>query len=341
MAILTRACNELFRRRPDERFASLADLIQHCEADKMNSTDIWAPPTDVKTQVQGESIELLVGNEGTFQPNSWSFQQLCQLASVSRDTVNKVSPETAVQIFEDTLPQGSKPLQVHAMGNQLRSIHGASYTRLHNVDVLAVVQECATDFQPPQEGLDGATGLYCGEQDMFCFLIDPAGWADINGEAFAPGFFIWNSEVGRRTVGVQTFWFQKVCQNHIVWDATEVVEYTRKHTANVRDSLDPLRQIIENLVAKRDARRDGFVKVIQKAMTERLGKDAEEVLKALQSQGIPKSIAKEATDIAQKQGSFTIFSLVDALTRMASKLPNAGDRTEADMKASSLLTLAA
>jgi len=119
------------------------------------------------------------------------------------------------------------------------------------------------------------------------------------------------------------------------------VEYTRKHTANVRDSLDPLRQIIENLVAKRDARRDGFVKVIQKAMTERLGKDAEEVLKALQSQGIPKSIAKEATDIAQKQGSFTIFSLVDALTRMASKLPNAGDRTEADMKASSLLTLAA
>jgi type I restriction-modification system DNA methylase subunit len=33
---------------------------------------------------------------------------------------------------------------------------------------------------------------------MFCFLIDPKGWIEIDGEAFAPGFFVWNSEVGRR-----------------------------------------------------------------------------------------------------------------------------------------------
>ena len=24
---------------------------------------------------------------------------------------------------------------------------------------------------------------------MFCFLIDPAGWAEVQGEAFAPGLF--------------------------------------------------------------------------------------------------------------------------------------------------------
>jgi hypothetical protein len=36
---------------------------------------------------------------------------------------------------------------------------------------------------------------------MFCFLIDPTGWTEINGEAFAPGFFLWNSEVGKRSVG--------------------------------------------------------------------------------------------------------------------------------------------
>ena len=54
---------------------------------------------------------------------------------------------------------------------------------------------------------------------MFCFLIDPAGWTEIGGQAFAPGFFVWNSEVGSRSVGIETFWFQAVCQNHIVWDA--------------------------------------------------------------------------------------------------------------------------
>lgn len=52
--------------------------------------------------------------------------------------------------------------------------------------------------------MTGATGLYCGEQDLFCFLIDPAGWIEIGEEAFAPGFFVWNSEVGRRSLGIST-----------------------------------------------------------------------------------------------------------------------------------------
>ena len=97
--------------------------------------------------------------------------------------------------------RGHKPLQLFTQGEQLRSIHAASYTRLYNADLLDVVQEFATDFQPPAKGFNGATGLYGGEQDMFCFLIDPAGWTEIGGEAFAPGFFLWNSEVGWRSVG--------------------------------------------------------------------------------------------------------------------------------------------
>src|SRR6185436_14657769 len=109
------------------------------------------------------------------------------------------------------------------------------------------------------------TGLYLGEQDMFVFLIDPLGWTEIDGEAFAPGFFLWNSEVGKRSVGIQTFWFQAVCQNHLVWDAVEVVDFSRKHTANVHDSLSEIRRHIERLVEKRDDRRDGFAKVMANA----------------------------------------------------------------------------
>jgi hypothetical protein len=82
-----------------------------------------------------------------------------------------------------------------------------------------MVEEYATDFQPPPKGFNGATGLYAGEQDLFVFLIDPTGWVEIDGEAFAPGMFLWNSEVGCRSVGIETFWYQQVCANHIVWDA--------------------------------------------------------------------------------------------------------------------------
>lgn len=119
-----------------------------------------------------------------------------------------------------------------------------------------------------------------------------------------------------------------------------MVEFSRKHTANVRDGLNEIRRIIENLIAKRDARRDGFVEVMRKAMTAKLGDDADEVAKRLGQEGIPRQMVKDALELAQRQGGFTIFSLVDALTRLSQKVELAGDRTELDAKIGQLLSLA-
>jgi hypothetical protein len=116
---------------------------------------------------------------------------------------------------------------------------------------------------------------------------------------------------------------------------------TRKHTANVGNVLTDIRRAIDSLVARRDERRDGFVKVIGKAMKERLGSDADEVLKELSKNGIPRNLAKEALEIARQQGAFTIFALVDALTRLGGRVQNAGDRLDIDAKAAQLLLLAA
>jgi hypothetical protein len=175
---------------------------------------------------------------------------------------------------------------------------------------------------------------------MFCFLIDPAGWTEIDGEAFAPGFFLWNSEVGCRSIGIETFWYQAICANHIVWDATQVVEFSRKHTANVYEALSEIRRAIEALVYKRDERRDGFLKVVKTAMETKLGDDAEEVQLILSQHGVTRGLAKEAIAIAQEKGRFTIFAMVDALTRIAGRMVNAGERLGVDQKAAQLLALA-
>lgn len=338
MATLTRAHQELFRRTPDECFDSFDALYQRCRSDREQSKDLWVPPQDL---LLTNDLTLCLGDNPDFQLNEWSFTQLCRMAGVSKDTINRLSPKTASKAFQETLPTSDKPLQILTEVNQVRSVHGVAYTRLWNVELLDVVQEFAGDFTPPQRAVDGrSTGLYCGEQDMFAFLIDPAGWTEIDGQAFAPGFFIWNSEVGRRTLGIQTFWFQRICQNHIVWDAVEVVEFTRKHTANVHDGLDEIRRIIERLVARRDERRDGFVKVMRKAMTEKLGHDADEVTKRLNQEGIPRTLIKDALEIAQQHGAFTIFALVDALTKLSQKVQLAGNRLELDAKIGHLLSLA-
>lgn len=71
----------------------------------------------------------------------------------------------------------------------------------------------------------------------------------------------------------------------------------------------------------------------------RLGNDADEVLAAVTKKGITRQAARQAMDIARERGSLTIWSMVDALTRLAQQSDFAGDRTEADAKASSLLEL--
>ncbi len=338
MATLRRAHEELFRRTPDECFDSLDSLYQKCNQDREQSEDLWIRPDDVAlTQDMTVGLEEL----SEFKLNDWSFSQLCRMAGVNRDTINRLSHKTASSALAETLPRSEKPIQFLTLDEQVRSIHGASYTRLWNVELLDLVKEFASDFSPPQTAMDEvSTGLYCGEQDMFAFMIDPLGWAEIDGEDFAPGFFLWNSEVGRRSLGIQTFWFQRICQNHIVWDATEVIEFTRKHTANVRDGLDEIRRIIEKLVARRDERRDGFVNVIRKAMIEKLGHDAEDVVKQLAQHGLPRGLIAESLRIAEQKGGFTIFSLVDALTRLSQEVRLVGDRTELDSKIGQLLALA-
>lgn len=337
MTNLTAANRELFRRGPDECFESLDLLHDFCRQQRSGSADIWHKPQDVRLT---HDMTLMIGDNPDFTLNDWSFAQMCRMAGVSKETINRLSPKTASKALEETLPQSDKPLQLLTTGERVRSVHGVAYTRLWNADLLDAVRDTASGFDAPQQSSFGGTGLYCGEQDLFAFLIDPLGWIEIGGEAFAPGFFVWNSEVGRRALGIQSFWFQAVCRNHIVWDAVEVIEFTRKHTANVREGLTEIQRIIGSLVAKRDERKDSFARVLQKAMTEKLGDDAEAVGKVLCSEGIPRTLAKEALEIAAGQGRFTIFSLVDALTRQSQAVVYAGDRTELDQKIGRLLSLA-
>ena len=338
--VLTRASRELFARGEDEVFHSLQDLFDHCRREREQSMDRWEMPRRLQPLACPDGLLLNLGLDGAFQMNDWSFGQLCRLAKVNRETVNRVSADTAARIFQETLPRSGKPLQLLTAGDSVRAIHGASYTRLYNSELLEIVQDTAKGFEPAQQGLLGKTGLYCGEQDMFVFLIDPLGWTEIDGEAFAPGFFLWNSEVGRRSVGIETFWFQAVCANHIVWDAVDVTEVSRKHTTNVRSALSDIRHSIRELVARRDARRDHFVSTIRSAMRRTLGDDADAVLNKLAQRGIPRKMAKEAVELASRNGRLTIFSVVDALTRLTGIVRWIGDRTELDQKIGSLLNLA-
>lgn len=341
MQTLTRAHDELFRRTPDERFLTLDELYEHTQNQQRWSETVWHQPGELVPTPESGRLDLFVHQSESYRLNNWSFGQICSLARVSRDTINRLSPDTAAKVFAETMPRGDKPLQVYKTGNLVRAVHGASYTRLHNVELLSMVREFATDFVPPHEsgqpGTEGGTGLYAGEEDMFVFLIDPTGWIEIDDEAFAPGFFLWNSEVGKRSVGVQSFFAQRCCSNHIVWGCRDVREFSRKHTANVHEAVREIRNIIERLVERRDAHRDQFATVIRKAMSTSLGCEDEDALKLLSKHGITRNLARRSLEVARERGGLTVFAVVDALTRLAQERKNAGDRVEIDAKAARIL----
>lgn len=334
---LTKSSQELFQRPADEVFSDFRSLEAHCRNRKTNGTDCWQMPGQFQATTDDGRLQLSLGSGSAMNLNDWSFGQLCRLAGVSKDTINRLSPGTACRVFDETLPDGGKPMQALTEGGMIRSLHGTAYTRLWDADLLSVVSEFAVDFMPPPKGFNGATGLYAGDRDLFAFLIDPTGWIEIEGEAFAPGFFVWNSEVGHRTLGIQTFWFQQICQNHIVWDAVNVTEATWKHTAQVGDALNQIRRMLDELVRHRDERRDRFADVLKKAMAESAGTDAEEALKFLADESIPQQLGKKAVEIVAQRGQrFTIFALIDALTSLTRDIPFAGERAVLDAKASAL-----
>ena len=166
-------------------------MLTHCRHDRERSTDRWQSPDSLIPDPLGNGLVLALGHDGAFELNDWSFTQLCGVAGVSKDTVNRLSAETASQVFRETMPGGNKPVQLFTTGREVRSIHGHSYTRLYNADLVAMLMEFAVDFQPPRRLRPAGRAFTAGSRIMFAFLIDPTGWAEIGGEAFAPGFFVW------------------------------------------------------------------------------------------------------------------------------------------------------
>lgn len=69
MQTLTRASQELFRRTPDERFASLSELSQYCHGLQEHSADRWVPPMALSLQSDGGRLRLATEEGDRFDLN--------------------------------------------------------------------------------------------------------------------------------------------------------------------------------------------------------------------------------------------------------------------------------
>jgi len=122
MANLTQASRELFSRPPDERFESLESLHEHCRRQRDMSRDRWQLPQTFRPHVHGERLGLALGDDGAFLMNDWSFTQLCAMAGIAKDTINRLSPDTACRALQETLPTADKPVQILTGEESIRDL---------------------------------------------------------------------------------------------------------------------------------------------------------------------------------------------------------------------------
>ena len=96
----------------------------------------------MKLQAGGIDADLNCGSTLTWSSShSWAAETM---SGISKETINRLHPETATLAFRDTLPQADKPVQLLTTGKTVRSVHGVSYTRLWNSELIETIRDVAT-----------------------------------------------------------------------------------------------------------------------------------------------------------------------------------------------------
>lgn len=326
----------LFHRQPDECFMSLTSLAARCGQVRAASRCFWQPPSRVTV---ASNMQMVVDSDDEFALTDWAFGRICRLCNLNKPTMNRLTRRMASQVFQRTWPQTTRPWGILATHHTVRDICGFSYSRLWNCEVLNVLREFESAWQPPAVK-ELSCGLYFGEQDMFCFLINPAAVVEIGGSAFTPGIAVWNSEVGSRPLGIQAFWHEATHRNHLLWDPIWKRPFVRRHLGHVRQGLEQMRRLLDVLSRRHDQRRNAFARVARKAQRLQLARRADEACSRLRQAGLPQWLACAAIESAQRQSGLTILAVVQALTRLSAEETSIGARTALDAKASRLLALA-
>lgn len=257
MTTLMQASHQWATRPSDQRFTSLLELDQHCQNQKDRSAARVLPNRGLHVapvESDNKALVCIGPNGGPVNMTHWSFGQMAQLGGAPAAYLRTLPTPVAadclnygLHVARDVEDCGVL-LYKNGGPAELRAVTGPNYGRVWNADItrslIARFGDGLTgDFKIPGEFgkrvqiTKENTTLYASDRDMFVFLADEEHRIEMpgrrNGEtgSLARGFFVWNSEVGKTSLGVSTFLFDYVCCNRIVWGAQDVSEIRINHTS--------------------------------------------------------------------------------------------------------------
>lgn len=256
---LMQASRQWATRPADERFVNLLDLAKKVSKDRtlsrapvVASRDLKVIP-DANDKLKG--LQVVGRANNPFTPTNWSFNQLSALSGAPASYLRKLPAPLAADClnyglnFNRDVEEVGLLITKDGTNQTLRAATGPRYGRIWNEEIVeALIQQHGDGingkFRVPGEWKQKVevtkdnTTLYASDRDMFVFLADEENRIEMKdrrngqGGSLARGFFVWNSEVGDKTMGAAFFLFDEVCKNRIVWGAQDYKEIRLRHTVS-------------------------------------------------------------------------------------------------------------
>lgn len=364
---LMQASNQWMSRPDDQRFTSLNELLDFTRTQRQNSRSLAVSSRKLSAApVEGDPTRrslVVLGPDGTpTVPTHWAFGQLAQRVKAPAGYLRTLPAD----IVADNLNYGLKTRPIEDVGALLRvngpvpdlaAMTGPNYGRIWNADVVGALVDrfgdgVTGDFTVPGEfgvALDEVTKrnttLYASDRDMFVFLADEKNRIEVpgrrNGQTgeMARGFFVWNSEVGDKTLGVATFLFDYVCMNRIVWGAQGYQEIRVRHTISAPDKF--IEQVAPAIEAYSNASAAGINEAIENARSKRFD-DEEAMIEFLGKRfSVDKAKAFNLSHIAEEGRPIeTLWDATVGMTAYAKNLKYQDARVDLEREAGKVMDLA-
>lgn len=365
---LMQASKQWSTRPADQRFTSLPQMLSFMQdtrrrsaAKVVSSRAITVAP--IENSVNG--IVIAGPNGAPVVPTHWSFSQLAQRAGAPAGYLR----DLPAPFVADCLNYGLKHSRnveelgvLLARGNdssvpELRAVTGPNYGRIWNMTIVDALMKrfgdgVTGDFKVPGEFSKDVpvtkenTTLYASDRDMFVFLADEKHRIEIPGRrdgltgSLARGFFVWNSEVGKSTLGIATFLFDYVCMNRIVWGAKDYAEIRVRHTSGAPDRW--IEEVVSAIHAYANSSTTPITKAIESARAAKIG-NQDEVLEFLNkrfSRNVTSAI--QAAHLADEDRPIeTLWDAATGITAYARGIQYQDERVDFEREAGKVLQLAA
>ncbi len=359
------ACSRQWMMRPDdERFESLPEMHEMMTAVRQRSKALGVSSKGLHATAIGDDHSGLViqgPNGNPAAPTNFAFGQIAQRAGAPAAYIRKLPSALAA----DCINYGLQTRDVEDLGvlltdngrgvPEMRACTGPNYGRIWNSDIVQSLMARFGDGRTGDWRVPGEFGrevrigkhnttLYASDRDMFVFLCDEKNRVEVpnrrNGETgeMARGFFVWNSEVGDKTLGVAMFLFDFVCANRIVWGVEGYKEVRVRHTSGAPDRwLGEVEPVLLEYQQSSVMPLEATLKAAQRAKIDDLNK----FMASRQFTARQAAKFQAAHEAEEGRPIETVWDATTAITAVAREMSHNDERVDLERRGGAVLDLVA